>query len=1031
MLQAVLSWSIHNRVVVLILALVLLGLGAYAAAKARLDVFPEFAPPQVVIQTEAPGLSPTEVEQLVTLRVEAAVNGLPRLDVLRSKSVQGLSVITVVFQDGTDIYRARQQVGERLAELAGQLPAGVGAPRIAPLTSVTGRLLTVGLTSERRSLMELRDLAQWDLRPRLLGVRGVAQVTLFGGAERQFQVQVYPEALAARKLTLADVLEATRQASGVRGAGFQENDRQRLNVRVEAQARSAAELADAVITASEGTPVRLRDVAHVVEGPAPKFGDATIGDKPGVLLIVHRQPDADTLDLTRRVEAELEKLQPMLQRRGVTYHPGLFRQASFIEHAVGNVTESLLLGAALVAVVLYVFLFNLRTALISLTAIPLSLLGAVLVLWTCGISLNTLTLGGLAIAVGEVVDDAIIDVENIFRRLRENAQLPAPRSAAAVVLSASLEVRSAVVYATFVVVLVFLPVFFLGGLQGRLFAPLGYAYVLAVLASLGVALTVTPALAMLLLPGRAGSDAPRQSPLLGWLQAGYERLLRRLDREFVLVLTAGLFLLAAAGCALWSFGGEFLPELRESHFVIHMRAAPGTSLGESMAAGRQVMRALANDPAVVSVSQQCGRAELGEDTWGVNYSELEVNLRAAAAEDIEQVAHRLKRLTSDFPGYRFRILPFLAERIEETLSGTSGDVVIKIFGDDLPAIDRAATAISQTLGKIPGGAGSAAEAQTGTPELVVRVRPEEAARHGLRNTQILDALHALCQGAEVGQVYQRNRTIDLVVTLDPAARADPAAVANLWLSAPGGGRLQLKQVADVYLSDGRFEIGHEGGLRLQRVTCNVEGRDVGSFVAEAEQRLRELRLPEGTYYFPAGAEEARRAAQRDLLLLSLGALAGILLLLWLAYGSVRRLVLTLVNLPFALVGGVAAVYLRGGVLDVGALIGFVTLFGISTRNSIMLVSHWQHLHEVEGVPWGPDLIVRGARERLAPVLMTALVTALGLLPLALGSGEAGREIEGPMALVILGGLASSTVLNLVLLPLLYRRLGLGRRLLAA
>jgi CzcA family heavy metal efflux pump len=1032
MLQAVISWSIHNRVVVLFLALVLLGLGAYAAANARLDVFPEFAPPQVVIQTEAPGLSPTEVEQLVTLRVEAAINGLPRLGGLRSKSVQGLSVITAIFLDGTDIYRARQQVGERLAELAGQLPAGVGAPRMAPLTAVTGRLLTVGLTSERLSLMELRDLAQWDIRPRLLAVPGggVAQVTLFGGEERQFQVQVYPDALAARRLTLMDVLEATRQASGVRGAGFQENDRQRLTVRALAQVQSAAQLADAVITTSAGTPVRLRDVAQVVDGPAPKFGDAAIGDKPGVLLIVHRQPDADTPDLTRRVEAELEKLRPMLERRGVTYHPGLFRQASFIEHAVGNVTESLLLGAGLVAVVLFVFLLNLRTALISLSAIPLSLLSAVLVLWACGVSLNTLTLGGLAIAVGEVVDDAIIDVENIFRRLRENAALTSPRPAASVVLSASLEVRGAVVYATFIVVLVFVPVFFLGGLQGRLFAPLGYAYVLAVLASLGVALTVTPALAMVLLPTSPKTLA-RESPLLRRLQAGYERLLRRVDREAALLLTATFLLLAAAGWALWHFGGQFLPELRESHFVIHMRGAPGTSLSESLATGRRVMRELAKDPAVVSVSQQAGRAELGEDTWGVEYSELEVTLRPSAAEDIEAVDQRLKRLTGDVPGYRFRVLPFLSERIEETLAGVPGDVVVKVFGDDLEAIDRAARQVAQVLAKVPGGVGIAAEAQGGAPELVVRIRPEEAARHGLRHVQVLDALHALCHGAEVGQVYKRNRTIDLVVLLDPAARSDPEAIANMWLSVPGGtaggeGRVQLKQVADVYLSDGRFSLAHEGGMRLQRVTCNVAGRDVGSFVAEAEQRLRELRLPEGTYYVVGGAEEARRAAQRDLLLLSLVALAGVLLLLWLAFGSVRGLALTLLNLPFALVGGVAAVYMRGGILDVGALIGFVTLFGISTRNSIMLVSHWQHLHSVEGMPWGPDLIVRGARERLAPVLMTALVTGLGLLPLALGSGEAGREIEGPMALVILGGLISSTTLNLLLLPLLYQRLAVGR-----
>jgi CzcA family heavy metal efflux pump len=1050
MLQAVISWSICNRVVVLLLAVLLLGAGAYAATHARLDVFPEFAPPQVVIQTEAPGLSASEVEQLVTLRVEAAVNGLPRLDALRSRSIQGLSVITAVFQDGADLYRARQQVSERLAELAGQLPAGVRPPRLTPLTPVTGRLLTVGLTSERLSLLELRDLAEWTLRPRLLAVRGVAQVTLYGGEERQFQVQVLPEALAARHLTLTDVIEATRQASGLRGAGFQENDRQRLTLRVEAQVRSAAGLAETVISNAGGTPVRLGDVAQVVEAGAPKFGDGAIEGRPAVLLVIFRQTDADTPEVTARVEAELDRLRPMLERQGARYHPALFRQASFIEHAVGNVTESLLIGAVLVAGVLFVFLFNLRTALISLTAIPLSLLSAVLVLWAFGISLNTLTLGGLAIAVGEVVDDAIIDVENIYRRLRENARLGSPRPTAAVVLSASLEVRGAVVYATFVVVLVFVPVFFLGGLQGRLFAPLGYAYVLAVLASLAVALTVTPALSMLLLkprgPASAGPSAgfAREPPLLRWLQAGYDRLRRRLDRDFLLVLTATVLLLAAAGWALWQCGGEFLPELRESHFVIHMRGAPGTSLPETMAAGKRVMQALAADPAVASVAQQAGRAELGEDTEGVEYSELEVDLHPAAAEEIERVQRRLQQTVEDFRGYRFEVLPFLKERIDETLSGATAPVVVNLFGDDLPTLDRAADAVARLLGGIAGNENVRVESQTGTPELVVRVRAEDAARHGLRNVQILDTLHALCQGAEVGQVYERNRAIDLVVVLPPGARRDPGAVADLWLApgvaespaasgeavSPGGGtpsaaagRVRLRQVADVSLSEGRFLIAHEGGVRRQRVTCKVVGRDVESFAQEAEQRLAGLSLPEGVTYVLGGEHEARRAAQRELLLLGLAAGAGILLLLWLAFGSLGRLLLTLVNLPFALVGGVAAVYLGGGYLDVGALIGFVTLFGITTRNSIMLVSHWQHLHEVEGVPWGAELVFRGARERLAPVLMTALVTALGLLPLALGSGAAGREIEGPMAQVILGGLASSTALNLVVLPLLYRRLG--------
>jgi CzcA family heavy metal efflux pump len=1049
MLQGLVAWSLRQRVVVLVLAVLLLLAGLHAARTARLDVFPEFAPPQVVIQTEAPGLSPREVEQLVTLPVEQAVNGVPRLDVLRSQSVQGLSVVNVLFQDGTDIYRARQLVTERLAEVAGQLPAGVQPPRLAPLTSSTGRLLTVGFTSEKLSPMALRDRVQYRIRPRLLAVRGIAQVTLFGGEVRQFQVQLDPDALAARRLGLNDVLEAARQATGVRGAGFVEANGQRVNLRVEVQVSSAAELGERLLTTSEGTPIRLRDVARVVEGPEPKFGDALVDGEPGVVLIAYKQFDGDTIEITRRLEEELQRLAPLLAQEGIRYHPALFRQANFIEHAVGNVVQSLLLGSILVAAVLFVFLFNLRTALISLTAIPLSLLGAVLVLWGFGVSLNTLTLGGLAIAVGEVVDDAIIDVENIFRRLRENARnategVPyGPRSAAAVVLSASLEVRGAVVYATFIVALVFLPVFFLSGLQGRLFAPLGLAYVLAVLASLLVALTVTPALALLLLPRAQGAHEP---PLLRSLQGGYEWLLRRLHRweNFLPLAALTLLLLAAGGWALWGFGGEFLPELRENHFVVHMRAVPGTSLPQSLEMGRRVTAALRQVPAVRSVAQQAGRAELGEDTWGVEYSELEVDLQrlnAGAAKDAER---SLRKALEEQVGCSFEVLPFLTERIKETLSGTTTAIAVKLYGDDLEALDAAAQDVARVLADLKdwGAVNVRPEAQKGAPEVVVRLRGDFAARRGLRHAQILDAVHAAYQGGQVGQVYDRNRVISVVVRLDPRRALDPHTVGDLWLSlpslaadgtpqgdsptpaaAPVAGRLRLKEVAEVFLSDGRFLIGHEGGLRRQVVTCNVQGRDVESFAAEAERRLRKLPLPPGVSLTLTGEHQAKQAAQRELLGWSLLAGVGIVLLLWLALGSARRLVLALVNLPFALVGGVAAVYLSGGVLNVGSLIGFVTLFGITVRNGIMMASHWQHLHDVEGVAWGPDLVFRGARERLAPVLMTALVTALGLLPIALGSGEAGREIEGPMALVILGGLATSTALNLLLLPLVYLRLG--------
>lgn len=1020
MLQALVAWSLRYRTLVVALAAILVVLGVHAAASARLDVFPEFAPPLAIIQTECPGLAPIDVEQLVTIPIETAVNGVPRLAKLRSQSVQGLSVVTAIFLDGTDIYRARQQLSERLAELASQLPAGVKSPRIAPLTSSTGRLLTVGFTSDKVSLLDLRDRVQWLVRPRLL-IPGVAQITIMGGEVRQYQVHVNPEKLAARQLTMTDVLETVRQASGIRGAGFLENDSQRINMRSEGQVQSPDELSESVIIALGGVPVKLKDVALVIEGPEPKFGDALIDGLQGVLLNAYRQIEADTLDVTRRLEAELEKLRPVLERDGIRVHTGLFRQADFIEHAIGNVAYSLLIGGALVAVVLFLFLFNLRTAFISLTAIPLSLLSAVIVLWAFGVGLNTLTLGGLAIAIGEVVDDAIIDVENIYRRLRENA---GARPTLEVVLDASLEVRGAVVYATFVVVLVFVPIFFLSGMQGRLFTPLGLAYVLAVLASLLVALVVTPALAMLLLPS---AGAPREPPLAHWLKMGYDRLLRGLDRVWLAGALAMVGLLVLSLYALSRCGGAFLPELKESHFVVHARGLPGTSLRESLAMGKTLTKNLKERAGVAHVAQLAGRAELGEDTWGVEYSEIEVALDRSRAADIHATEQWLKETAAKTPGVSTDVFSFLTERIKELLAGTPAALAINVHGESLDGIEQTARDIAKTLNKIPGHANVRVEAQTGVPEVVTRIRSNDSSRYGFRRVQVLEAVQTAYQGAEVGQVFHGPRTIDLRVLVDMKQRRDVDGVKQLWLTAPAlekntePVRIPLSQVADVYLSDGRFLIAHEGGLRRQQVTSNVEGRDIASYVAEVEQKLAELPLPEGIFYSLTGEHEARRAAVRELLFWSCLAAFGILLLLWLAYGTLSRALLILINLPFALVGGVLAVWLTSGLLDVGSIIGFVTLFGITTRNSMMMVSHWQHLHEVEGMPWGRELIFRGARERLAPVLMTALVTGLGLLPIAWGSGEAGREIEGPMAWVILGGLVTSTVLNLLLLPVLYRR----------
>ena len=1022
MLEWIVERSLRFRGTVIALACVVVGYGLYVTSTAKRDVFPEFAPPQVVIQTEAPGLSPEEVEALVTRPIESAVNGVGNLASIRSESIQGLSVVTAMFREGTDIMQARQMVGERLVALAAQMPLGIRPPTMVPLTSAASMVLIVGLTSEARSLMDLRTFADWTLRPRLLGVPGVAKVAVFGGEVRQIQVQVRPERLIGYGLSLDDVLAAARKATGVRGAGFVETDAQRIVLRTEGQLLTPDRLGEVVLAHRGGSVVRLRDAAHVVEAPEPKVGEAAINGRPGVLLVVSSQFGENTEEVTAAAERALDELKPAFQAERITLHPALFRPASFVQTAIENVNFSLLLGGVLVTVVLFLFLFNLRTAFISLTAIPLSLLAAVIVLDRLGVTLNTLTLGGLAIAIGEVVDDAIIDVENIFRRLRENRASLTPRSTLPVVLDASLEVRSAVVYATWVVALVFLPVLTMSGLQGRLFAPLGIAYILAVLASLVVAMTVTPALSYVLLSrGLRDGGEPRAMVAL---KGRYRRLLEAVTARPRLVIGAALGLCLGALATLPFFGGAFLPDLREGHFIVHMSAVPGTSLQESLRLGQRVTQELLRNPRIRSVAQQIGRAEKSDDTWGTHYTEMHVDLKPLAAEEAESAQTEIRQALTKFPGVYFSIKTFLTERVEETLSGAGAQVVVNVFGEDLDLLDRKAQEIARVLAKVEGAVDVQVASPPGMPEVVVRLRPARLKQFGFQPVDVLDAVQTGYQGTVVGQTYEGNRVFDVTVVLDQALRREPEGIGALTLRNTEGLQVPLRELADIYPTTGRYAILHDGARRRQAVTCNVRGRDPASFVAEARRKVAaEVGFPAGVYPVFAGVTEARARAQRELLLHSVIAGTGIVLLLALVFRRARNLLLVLANLPFALVGGVLAVFMTGGWLSVGSLVGFVTLFGITMRNSIMMVSHFEHLVRAEGMRWGVEAALRGASERLVPVLATALVTGLGLLPIALGSGEPGREIEGPMAIVILGGLVTSTVLNVLVLPTLALRYG--------
>lgn len=1023
MLAALVRFSLRFRGVVVALAILLLGYGAYDLQRAGLDIFPEFSPNLVIIQTESVGLSAEEVELLVSQPIESALGGLIGLESVRSESIQGLSIVTVVFQEGSDVYRNRQLVSERLAGLAGSLPEGVATPVAVPLSSSSATILTIGVRNADDDLMALRDLVDWTIKPRILSVPGVADVNVFGGEQRQLQIQVDPRRLVRHGLAIDDVVTAAAEATGVVGAGFIENRNQRLTLRIAGQPLDAESLRQVVLVAgTDGNHVLLGDVADIRMAAAPPIGAAAIMGEPGVVMMIIGQRGANTLTVSRAVEAALDDLRTVLEDQGVTLYPDLFRPANYIEASLGNIGDHLMLGGGFVLLVLFLFLFNLRTALISAVAIPLSLLSACLVLLELGINLNVMVIGGLAIALGEVVDDAIIDTENIFRRLRENRQRSTPRPPGEVVFAASMEVRGSVVYASFIVALVFVPLLTLGGVSGRLFAPLGSAYILAILASLLIALTVTPALCYLLLAG--GRYRAADPPLIRLIKPAYERCLGALLRNSGVAIVISLLLCLAGLSILPALGTRFLPELREGHYIVHTTSMPGTSLQESIRIGNRLTEQFLDIAGVRSVSQWAGRAERGADTFGSHYSEFEVDLEPLSGGEQQQVLDGLREVLGDFPGILFEANTFLIERVDETISGYTSPVVVNVYGNDLDTLDRLAQGVAAVMRGTPGATDVQLRSPPGTPLALIRLRPAQLTRAGLRPIQVMDAIQVAYEGRVVGRGYAGNRPFEVAVILHPDRRVALDQIADLPIRTPSGQLLRLGQLADIQQSGGRYNILRRNAQRLQTVTGNVEGRPLSEFMADLEQRmLQQISFPAGTYPEFTGAALEGSQARQDLILHSLIVGAGVLMLVYIAIGSMRHMLLMLVNLPFSLVGGVVAVLLTGATLSVGSLVGFVTLFGITVRNSIMLVSHYQHLVHEEGEPWNAATALRGARERLPSILMTALVTALAMLPIAMNSDNPGREIMGPMAAIIIGGLASSTLLNLLILPSIVLRFG--------
>jgi len=1015
MMSSIVKFSIRYTGVIIGLAAIAIIFGLYQITRSPLNVFPEFSPNQVIIQTESPGLSSDLVESLVTLPIEKNLGGTIGIETIRSQSIPGLSVITIIFNEHTDIFRNRQVISERLASIVSVMPPGI-IPKITPLTSAASSVLGIGITSETKSLAEIRTIVDRLIIPHLLSIPGVADVNVFGGKVKQYQIEIQPEKLIQSNISIEQIITAASKSSGVRGAGFIENNNQRIIVNTEGQSKSLEDIGKTAVVNNKNQIIYLKDLAEIKEGSLPTISAASINGNEGIYLSVQGQLGSDTYKLTQLIEAAVKDIRPSLLEQDIKINPELFKPANFIDASIKGVRFDIFIGSLLVIIVLFLFLFNFRTAFISATAIPLSLLTAIIVLSYFNLGLNIMVLSGLAIALGEVVDDAIIDSENIFRRLNENVKLKNPQPITKVVYEASMEVRSSVVYATMIVVTVFLPLLSLNGVAGKLFGPLGIAYIFSILASLIVALTVTPALSYLLL-GKLNFKSS-ESPIMAFIKNKYISLLYLIEKRST-VITLFTFTFILIGFSLIPlFKTQFIPPLHEGHFIMHMTSLPGTSEKESLRIGNEISKKIRDIPGVKSVAQWVGRSPMGADTFGTHYSEFEIELNHLDGPTQDKILDQIENLTqnNNYVGLNFAINTFLTERIEETISGYYSSVVINIIGTNLDAIDQDTQKISSTLASVKGVKNINIVSPAGTPQITIHFLSEKLSQWGIQKTDLLNVIRAAFEGLPVAQVYEGNAKVNISVILNKNFRDDITDIQKLPIMAADGRIVQLGQVAYIAQENGRSKILHQGGKRIQTITADIDERDINDFNSDLKNRLSALKLNQGNYYEVTGEAEANAKSQEELIVHSIIAGAGILLMLYIAFGNLRNLLLTLFNLPFALIGGVFAVAFNAGWISIGSLVGFVTLFGITLRNSIMLISHYQHLIEIEGFTWNLETCIKGASERLPSILMTAIVTALGLLPLALGSGEPGKEIEGPMATIIVGGLVTSTILNLLILP---------------
>ena len=1023
MLNGIIKWSLKNRLLVVAISALLLVWGTYIALNLPVDVFPDLNKPTVTILTEAEGLAPEEVETLVTFPIETLMNGAPGVERVRSVSGIGLSIVYIEFNWGTDIYINRQLVAEKLNLAREQLPEGV-QPTMGPISSIMGEIMLVSLRSKTGATdpLDIRTLADWTVRPRLMTIPGVAQVINIGGGVKQYQALVSPAKLTQFGLTIEDVATALEKSNVNTTGGFVDAQSQEYLVRNLARFYSLDELKNTVVAFRNNQSIRLGDVATVEFGPRIKRGEAGTDGAPAVIVSVQKQPGAATTDITEKVDEAVKELQATMPE-DVEINAELFRQANFIEASIDNVIEALRDGAILVVIVLFLFLLNFRTTAITLTAIPLSFIITFLIFKAFGISINTMTLGGLAVAIGELVDDSIVDIENIFRRLRENRTLPRPRPPLEVIYHASLEIRSSIVYATVIVALVFIPLFALTGVEGRLLAPLGLAYITSLVASLFVSLTVTPVLASYLLPQMKSMAHAKEGFLVRFLKKWDEKLLHgTLHHPYKVMIVAALLFVAAIS-TLPFVGTAFLPEFNEGTLTINVLAQPGTSLSESNRIGQIAEQLILSVPEVKSTGRRTGRAEQDEHAEGVHYTEIDVDLKVSERER-EAVLADIREKLAVIPGITSSVGQPISHRLDHLQSGVRAQIAVKLFGEDLGTLRAKAEEIRNVMATVEGSTDVQIEKQVLIPQVRFNVNRVKAAQYGMQPGEVAETLETALNGKKVSEAVEGQRRYDVVVRFDDASRGSLDALRNVTVDTPQGTQIPVSAVADIEQIPGPNQILRENSQRRIVVSSNVADRDLGSVVREMQERVRaQVQLPEGYFIEYGGQFQAQQEATRRLSVLTIFSLVAIFFLLLKALGDWRSAAQVMINIPLALIGAIFAMLLTGGVFSVATLVGFISLVGITSRNGIMMISHYLHLMREEGEDFTEQMVVRGSLERLVPVLMTALTAGLSLIPLAIAAGEPGKEILQPLAVVVIGGILTSTLLDQIVTPAVFFKFG--------